>query len=44
MKDLELLAKMLKENLEDLQKAESEIAKQIARKNLQILANTLANI
>lgn len=44
MKDLELLAKMLKDNLEDLQKAESKTEKRIAKNNLHILGKILVNI
>ena len=44
MKDLELLEKMLKDNFEDLRKADSENAKRIAKNNLRTIGKMLANI
>lgn len=44
MKDLELLEKMLKDNFEDLRKAESKTAKRIAKNNLRTIGKILANI
>lgn len=45
MKDLKLLAKMLNDNLEDLQKPNaSKLEKRIAKNNLHILGKMLANL